>query len=101
MDKKNFDGIVEGLTEAVAFARGDDVPGIRVHIPAEIDTKAIRAKLKMTQAQFAARHGFSTAAVRDWEQGRRVPDQGIRAFLKVIAAEPDIVERVLEMEEPG
>jgi putative transcriptional regulator len=96
MNKKDFDGIVEGLSEAVAHARGENVPGIRVHIPAEIDTKAIRAALKMTQAQFALRHGFSVGAVRDWEQGRRVPDAGTRAFLKVIAAAPEVVERVLE-----
>lgn len=97
MKKRDFEGIVEGLNEAVAFARGEDVPGIRVHIPAEIDIKAIRTRLGMTQAIFAARHGFSVAAVRDWEQGRRCPDGGIRAFLKVIAAAPDVVERVLEM----
>jgi putative transcriptional regulator len=92
----NFDRIMEGMTEAVAFARGESVPGIRVHIPAEIDVKAIRTKLGLSQVAFAERHGFSAARVRDWEQGRRVPDAGVRAFLKVIAAEPEMVERVLE-----
>ncbi len=96
MSKKDFEGIMEGLNEALAFVRGEDVPGVRVHIPAEIDVRAIREKLGMTQAQFAERHGFSAARVRDWEQGRRVPDPGVRAFLKVIAAEPEVVERVLE-----
>jgi len=95
MDSKDFNGVLEGLNGAVAFARGDDAPGLRVHIPAEIDVKAIRDKLGMTQARFAERHGFSTAQVRDWEQGRRVPDPGVRALLKVIAAEPEMVERVL------
>jgi putative transcriptional regulator len=95
LDKKNFDGIVDGLNEAVAFVRGEDAPGIRVHIPAEIDIKAIRGKLGQTQVQFAERHGFSLGAVRDWEQGRAVPDLSTRAFLKVIAAEPKVVERVL------
>jgi putative transcriptional regulator len=95
MDTKDFNGIVEGLNEAIAFARGVATPGLRVHIPAEIDVKAIRDRLGMTQAQFAERHGFSAARVRDWEQGRRAPDAGIRAFLKVIAAEPEMVERVL------
>ena len=95
MDEKNFDGIMEGLNEAIAFARGDDVPGIRVHIPADIDIKAIREELGLTQAAFAERHGFSIGAVRDWEQGRSVPDPSTRAFLKVIAAEPEVVRRVL------
>jgi putative transcriptional regulator len=95
MDSKDFDGIVEGLNESIAFVRGDDVRGLKVHIPAEIDVKAIRSKLGLSQAEFADRHGFSPARVRDWEQGRRMPDAGARAFLKVIAAEPEVVERVL------
>ena len=41
-------------------------------------------------------HEFSLGAVRDWEQGRAVPDKSTRAFLKVIAAEPEVVGRVLE-----
>jgi putative transcriptional regulator len=95
MDEKNFNGIMEGLREAAAFFNDEDVPGIRVHIPAEIDTKAIRARLGMTQAAFAKRHGFSVGAVRDWEQGRSTPDQSTRAFLKVIGYEPEAVERAL------
>jgi putative transcriptional regulator len=97
MKKSDFEGIMQGLAEATAFARGEDVPGTRVHIPAEIDVGAIRKRLGMTQAQFAERHGFSLGAVRDWEQGRRAPDPSTRAFLKVIAIEPEVVERVLEM----
>jgi putative transcriptional regulator len=96
MNDRDFEGIVEGLNEAIAHARGDDT-GVRVHIPAEIDTRAIRKALGLTQEQFARRHGFSVGAVRDWEQGRAMPDQSTRAFLKVIAAEPETVERVLEM----
>ena len=97
MTKMNFNRVVEGMNDAIAFARGEDVPGIRVHIPAEIDIKALRKGVGgLTQAQFAERFGFSLGAVRDWEQGRAVPDQSTRAFLKVIAAEPKVVERVLE-----
>jgi len=96
MDSNDFNGIIEGLAEVGAHLRGDDVPGLRVHIPADIDVRAIRTKLGQTQAEFAVKHGFSAARVRDWEQGRRVPDPGMRAFLKVIAAEPKMVERVLK-----
>jgi len=96
MDDEDFQGIMDGLGEAVAHARGEDVPGIRVHIPAAINTKLIRAKLGgISQAQFARRFGFSVGAIRDWEQGRRMPDSSTRAFLKVIAAEPATVDRIL------
>ena len=84
MSDENFKGIVEGMNEALAHVRGEAV-GVRVFIPAEIDVRAIRERLGMSQAMFASRHGFSVARVRDWEQGRRVPDPGVRAFLKVIA----------------
>jgi len=57
--------------------------------------KAIRGQLGPSQAEFAARHGFSAARVRDSEQGRRVPAPGVRAFLKVIASSPAAPERVL------
>jgi putative transcriptional regulator len=98
MKQSNFERIVEGLNEAAAFMRGENVPGIRVHIPAEIDIKAIRKTVGgLTQAAFAERFGFSIGAVRDWEQGRAVPDQSTRAYLKVIAAEPRTVERILEI----
>ncbi|HEY1750714.1 MAG TPA: helix-turn-helix domain-containing protein [Caulobacteraceae bacterium] len=96
MRKKDFEGLTEGLKEAIAHARGEDAPGLRVHIPTDIDIKAIRERLGVTQAVFAERYGFSRGAVRDWEQGRKVPDQSTRAYLKVIAAEPKVVDRVLE-----
>jgi DNA-binding transcriptional regulator YiaG len=35
--------------------------------------KALRAKLGLTQAQFAERIGVSTAAVITWENEQRVP----------------------------
>ena len=96
MDNKDFRGIMDGLGEAVAHVRGDDAPGIRVHIPATIDTKTIRARLGgISQAQFAQRFGFSVGSIRDWEQGRRMPDPSTRAFLKVIANDPAGVEKIL------
>jgi putative transcriptional regulator len=95
MSDEDFKGVMEGLGEVAAFLRGEELPGVGVHIPAELDVRAIRDKLGLTQTEFARRYGFSAARVRDWEQGRRAPDSGVRAYLKVIAAEPALVERVL------
>jgi putative transcriptional regulator len=66
-----------------------------VHVPTEIDVKAIRKKLGMSQRQFAASFGFGLDAVQNWEQGRRRPEGAARAFLKVIEREPDAVRRAL------
>lgn len=96
MSKKVHEQIAEGLRDAIAFARGDaDQSAYRVHIPAEIDTRPIRAKLKLTQKQFAQRYHLPLATLRDWEQGRRVPDAPARALIAAIREEPEAVRRAL------
>ncbi len=59
------------------------------------DTKALRARLGMTQEEFAANFGLSLSALRDWEQFRVRPDQAARTLLRVIAADPDAVRKVV------
>lgn len=69
MTSKIADNIRRGLEEAVAFAEGTaDASRFGVHIPHEIDVKAIRGKLAMTQQEFAGRFGFSIKTLRHWEQ---------------------------------
>ncbi len=97
MKKKNktvFEGIMEGLTEAAAIARGEAEPA-RVYVPEKIDVKAIRVKLGLTQTEFAMNYGFTVARVRDWEQGRCDPDGALRAYLLVIDRQPEAVKRAL------
>lgn len=95
-DKTNFDRIMSGLGEVLDIVEGRAEPG-RVRVPAEIDVKAIRANIGLTQAEFAALFGFSVAAVRDWEQRRRRPEATARILLTVIAKEPEAVQRALEV----
>ena len=96
MSKRAFDKIKAGLEDAIAIARGEaDPSSYRVHVPAEVDVKAIRRKLGMTQAEFARSFGFGLDAVQNWEQGRRRPEGAARAFLKVIEREPEAVRRAL------
>ncbi len=65
-------------------------------VPAEVDVRAIREKLKLSQPEFAARFGFTAASVRQWEQGRRRPHGPARVLLTIIAKEPNAVRRALE-----
>jgi putative transcriptional regulator len=58
--------------------------------------KIIRRALGVTQEEFAARYHIPLGTLRDWEQGRAAPDQPTRAYLMVIARDPDGVQRVLE-----
>ena len=58
-------------------------------------TKIIRRALQLTQEEFAARYHIPLGTLRDWEQGRAEPDQPTRAYLTLIAADPDHVYRIL------
>ena len=94
------ESILAGAKSALAFARGEKEHGCIVHIPAEIDVKAIREKVDMSQSEFSRAFGVSKRTLEQWEHGRRVPTGPARAFLTVIAREPDAVRRAL-MEHPA
>ena len=92
------DSIRRGLAEALAYAEGTaDESHYKVHIPAKLDVKAIRSRLKMTQQQFAARFGFNINTLRHWEQGRRRPEGPTRAYLLVIDRDPKAVQKALRV----
>jgi putative transcriptional regulator len=96
MSKQGFDKIKAGLEDAIAIVRGEADPATyRVHVPDQIDVRAIRKKLGMSQRQFAASFGFGLDAVQNWEQRRRYPQGAARAFLKVNEREPEAVRRAL------
>lgn len=96
MSKKAFDKIAAGLMDATAIMEGRaDPDSYRVYVPADVNVKAIRAKLNMTQDQFAARFGFSPGAVKDWEQGRKTPEKSNRVLLTIIDRRPDVVTEAL------
>ena len=86
--------LIEAAREAAAIARGDQKPA-RVHIPADIDVRSIRRKLKLSQDDFASKFGFSVNQIRDWEQGRSRPLGGVRAYLMIIDRAPANVLRLL------
>ncbi len=58
--------------------------------------KTLRRALHLTQEEFAARYHIPLGTLRDWEQGRSEPDQPARAYLRVIANDPQRVERALK-----
>jgi putative transcriptional regulator len=72
------------LTEA-DMSRMKRVPRVRT----------MRRALRMTQEEFATRYHIPVGTLRDWEQGRSEPDQPARAYLTVIARDPEGVLRAL------
>jgi putative transcriptional regulator len=91
-----FEEIKAGLEQAISIARGEADPSTyRVHVPEVVDVKTTRRALGLSQEAFAQRFGFTVAAVREWEQGRRQPERAARILLKIIAKEPEAVSRAL------
>lgn len=75
-----------------------DVPpsAIRVvHPPGGVSVRGIRAKLDLTQAEFADRFGFTVGMLSDWEQGRSTPDATTRTLLLMIEEAPELVARIV------
>jgi putative transcriptional regulator len=87
--------MIESARQALAFAEGRENHGCVVHVPEDIDVKAIREKISLSQSEFARLFGLSKRTLEHWEHGRRVPTGPARAFLTVIAPEPDAVRRAL------
>jgi putative transcriptional regulator len=53
--------------------------------------RTLRRALGLTQEEFSARYRIPLGTLRDWEEGRTEPDQPARAYLKVIASNPEAV----------
>jgi len=63
--------------------------------------RALRARLGLTQAQFAHGFGFSLDTVQQYEQGRRRASGPAATLLRVIEADPDAVVRALGLRRSG
>jgi putative transcriptional regulator len=59
--------------------------------------KVMRRAMGLTQEDFSARYRIPLGTLRDWEQGTTEPDQAARAYLTVIAREPEAVRRALQL----
>jgi putative transcriptional regulator len=79
--RNNSDNDVDNppLTEEQLQIVRAGVPNIRV----------VRRHMGMTQQQFADAYGLSLTSVRDWEQGRHVPESAALSYLRMIALDPE------------
>jgi putative transcriptional regulator len=70
-------------------------PGYPILEFESIDVREIRAQFHATQRAFATMLGINLETLRNWEQGRRSPQGPARALLRLAAASPRAVARVL------
>jgi putative transcriptional regulator len=88
--KTQFEQMMNGLNDVEAFLAGEQ-EGFKAHVPQQVDVKAIRNRLGMTQARFSSTFGFSLDAIKHWEGGRRTPEAPARTLLTVIDKNPAAV----------
>ncbi|HEX3822582.1 MAG TPA: hypothetical protein VHW45_19780 [Candidatus Sulfotelmatobacter sp.] len=88
--KTQFEQMMDGLDNVEAFLAGKQ-EGFKAHVPEDVDVKAIRHRLGMTQAKFSDIFGFSLDAIKHWEGGRRTPEAPARTLLIVIDRNPAAV----------
>ena len=98
IDWSGFDAMTAEQRHAAAMADPDGQP-IRPEdlqkMPRVPQIRTLRRVLKLSQEDFAARYHIPVGTLRDWEQGRKEPDAAAKAFLRVIAREPDTVRKAL------
>ncbi len=85
--------LIEDMKQVLAHRRGQIE--LEQVWPKPIDVKAVRKRVRMSQAEFSRVYGISKRALQEWEQGGRQPDSAARAYLTVIAKEPALVRRAL------
>ncbi len=78
-DPEDFDVSVAGLERGLMGRR----------------IRKLRNRLGMSQQEFAAAFGIAASSIRQYEIGRHMPPPAVRAYLKVIEAEPEMVKRVV------
>jgi putative transcriptional regulator len=75
--------------QPIPFGTDEELAKIGLH--RQVNVKRLREKLGLTQEEFAATYRIPVGTLRDWEQARKNPDATARAYLTVIARNPEAV----------
>lgn len=92
-----FNRLKSGLEEAIAFAGENNTHTTIHHVKvADVDAKAIRTHLNMSQEKFSAYFGIPKTTLQNWEQHRREPDATAKLLLAVISKYPEQVHDAIQ-----
>jgi len=90
MNNELFTELVASVREGGAILRGVKAP-TRAFIINGANIKQLRADYDLSQNEFAALMGISVKTLRNWEQGRRMPEGAAKVLLQVAAKHPEAV----------
>jgi len=82
--------------DAQPIPRGSDEELAKLGLIRGVNVKRLREQLGLTQEEFAATYRIPIGTLRDWEQRRKNPDAPARAYLTVIARNPEAVAQLLK-----
>lgn len=88
-------GKVDAMTDQAIARQIASNPDAAPDTAPEVDVRAIRRAVGMTQAQFAATYEFSIRTVQEWERGAKRPSGPARTLLRAIKGDPDGLRRAL------
>lgn len=91
MKDTEFTELIQGIREAGSYLRGQKGGVTKVDHIDPSGVAAIRARLKLSQPQFARLLGVGIGTLRHWEQGDRQPTGAARVLLRVAAKHPKAV----------
>ncbi|MGA2144711.1 MAG: helix-turn-helix domain-containing protein [Bryobacteraceae bacterium] len=88
--------LLRSAQQARDWVNGKPVRARVTYVPVpQVDVRRLRARMRLSQTQFAAKFGFSLDSIQNWEQGHRQPEGPARILLAVIAKNPAAVEEAL------
>lgn len=97
---------IEKIAKAIEADAGEPLPELRqalreaaerkgrVTTPEQMLVRAARARLGVSQAEFAARIGTPAATLRDWEQGRFAPPGAVLCLMRLLLAHPHLSDEL-------
>ncbi|QYZ69633.1 helix-turn-helix domain-containing protein [Neotabrizicola shimadae] len=66
---------------------------LKAHFAARV--KDLRARLRLSQDEFARDYNLNKKTVQGWELGKKVPDHGNRLLIRMIETDPAAVRRLV------
>jgi putative transcriptional regulator len=94
MEKELFHQLLTSAKQARGIAKGKTPPSRRFIFKPE-DIAAIRSRLSMSQNDFATLLKIPTPTLRNWEQGRTIPDAPAQTLLWVAHKRPDVLGEMI------
>jgi len=88
--------LLRSVQQARDWVNGKPVRARVTYVPVpQVDVRKLRARMRLSQTQFAAKFGFSLDSIQNWEQGHRQPEGPARVLLAVISKNPRAVAEAL------